>query len=160
RKCQSRAVPRNPGRKSRSGKNQSAGQRLAAVRLHGQPNLDGRRSQRRLHRHLEEGLEQWRVCRGLSQVPRQNRLIDAVQSDAELLLCRRGKSALRSADTVQHLTPSNSSNEPAGLALIAPASRPSPSLLLRIPILAELFYLGHDCAVIWHGLKSLAHAEI
>jgi len=23
-----------------------------------------------------------------------------------------------------------------------------------------LFYLGHDCAVIWHGLKSLAHAEI
>ena len=23
-----------------------------------------------------------------------------------------------------------------------------------------MFYLGHDCAVIWHGLKSLAHAEI
>src|SRR6185503_10197957 len=114
----------------------------------------------RLHRHLEEGLEQWRVCRGLSQVPRQDRLADAVHSDAELLFYRRGKFALRSADTVQHLTPSNSSNEPAGLALIAPASRPSPSLLLRIPILAELFYLGHDCAVIWHGLKSLAPAEI
>src|SRR4029078_8200226 len=101
------------------GKNEGRRERLAAVRLHGQPTRDGRRSQRRLHRHLEEGLEQWRVCRGLSQVPRQDRLADAVHSDAELLFYRRGKFALRSADTVQHLTPSTSSNDPAGLALIS-----------------------------------------
>ena len=78
---------------------------LAGVRLHGQPNLYGWRSQRCLHRHLEESLEQWPLCRGLSQVPRQDRLTDAVQSNAELLLCRRGKFVIRNSDTVQHLTP-------------------------------------------------------
>ena len=39
------------------------------------------------------------------------------------------------------------------------ASSQSSSLLAHFPILAEFFYLGHDCAVIWHGLKSLARAE-
>jgi hypothetical protein len=39
------------------------------------------------------------------------------------------------------------------------ASSQSSSLLAHFPILAEFFYLGHDCAVIWHGLTSLARAE-
>ena len=74
------------------------------LRLPGQPDLDGRRPQRRVHRTAADGLEPRQVRGELREVPRRHQGADAAHAGAEPVYARPG-GRLRGTAAVQRVTP-------------------------------------------------------
>ena len=64
---------------------QGQGKRAADLGLHGQSDVEGRRTERAVHRYAEKGLERGKVRGRLSQAARHDRVEDAAGPDARTI---------------------------------------------------------------------------